>query len=306
MLEREQCAGPADAGLHFIEDQQQAVLVAQRTQRAQEAVVRRHDTGLALDRLQHDGHRALCDQGLDRVQVVQRRLRKARHLGFEKAIPARLAAGRHRCERASMKAVHERDDLEGAVAMHLTPLARQLDRAFVGLGAARAKEHPFEPGKLCEPGGKFQRGCIEVRRAGADEPLRLARKRFLNLWRRVPQRVDRPALHEVEVTLAAMVDEPGPVGLRRIPTADGPRRSSGHRSRRRRSSWFAPRRKTKRPRSPRPCRDKPVVRSSTLRARSPAEIRITSLASGKVGGHHAQKCTRALVTATHRNGFRPV
>src|SRR5512143_2121910 len=118
--------------------------------------------------------------------------------------------------------------------------------------------------------------------------------------------VDRPALYEVEITLATMVDEPGPSALDEHQRRAGRDVHHGvglevvdlH------GSLLA--RKTKRPRSPRPCREKPVSRSSTLRARSSAEIRITSLASGQVNGFHIEKCTRAWVTATFRNGFRPV
>ena len=47
----EHLAGAADARLHFVEDQQNAVPVAQRAQSLQEAVRRHEVTALALDRL---------------------------------------------------------------------------------------------------------------------------------------------------------------------------------------------------------------------------------------------------------------
>ena len=57
MLATEHAAGASHAGLHLVEDQQQAVLIAQRAQRAQEIVLGHYDARLTLDRLDHDGDR---------------------------------------------------------------------------------------------------------------------------------------------------------------------------------------------------------------------------------------------------------
>ena len=54
VLAGEHAAGAADARLHFVEDQQDAVLVAQRAQAGEEAVGRHDVAAFALDRLDQD------------------------------------------------------------------------------------------------------------------------------------------------------------------------------------------------------------------------------------------------------------
>ena len=55
MFVMKQLSGAADAGLYFIDDQQQAMRPCQLAQFAQELVGRGPDAGFALDRLQHHG-----------------------------------------------------------------------------------------------------------------------------------------------------------------------------------------------------------------------------------------------------------
>lgn len=76
VFQRKQLAGTGKAGLHFVGDQQNAVLVAQGAQRFQ--VIRRGDVeaAFALYRLDHDGRRAVRgDIGFEqRANGVQRSL----------------------------------------------------------------------------------------------------------------------------------------------------------------------------------------------------------------------------------------
>ncbi|SVK46432.1 Uncharacterised protein [Acinetobacter baumannii] len=74
VLHGEQLAGTGEAGLHFVGDQQDAVLVAQRAQRLHEIGRRHVETALALHRLQHNGRHLL---GIDirfkqAIQAVHR------------------------------------------------------------------------------------------------------------------------------------------------------------------------------------------------------------------------------------------
>ena len=117
----------------------------QCAQVAQERMVGLEHAGLALDRLQHDRDRARRDRRLDRGEVVQRHLDEAGHLRCVQLLPLRLARRRHRGERAAMEAVIHGDDLVGAVAVFRAPFARQLDGAFVRLGAAVGEEHLVQP-----------------------------------------------------------------------------------------------------------------------------------------------------------------
>ncbi len=62
-LAGEELAGAADAGLHLVGDEKQAVLVAERAQRRQERRAGDADAAFALDRLHEDGGRLRTDGG---------------------------------------------------------------------------------------------------------------------------------------------------------------------------------------------------------------------------------------------------
>ena len=128
------------------------MFLRQRAQALHEFFSRWYHAAFALYRLQHDRHRMVADQGLDTREVVQLRLREARHLRSEHGVPAGLTRCRHRRQCAAMKAVLEGDDLvaifAGSVRVQLTPLARELDRAFVRFRATIGEEHAIEAGVL--------------------------------------------------------------------------------------------------------------------------------------------------------------
>ena len=112
----EQLAGAADAGLHLVEDQQQAVLVAELAQRPQE--LRRHHAHAALahDRLDQDRGGLRTDRALDRLEVAERHLVEAvdhRAEAFEIFL---LPAGGERRQRAAVEGALEGDDADSAPA----------------------------------------------------------------------------------------------------------------------------------------------------------------------------------------------
>ena len=107
-----------------------------------------------------------------------------------------------------MEAPVHRDDLVGAVAMAGAPPPRELDRAFVGLGAAVAEKDLIEAGRIGQQTGQLRHRLVVVRGAAVDQPGPLRAQRIEHHAGRVAERVHRPALDEVEIALAVAVPEP--------------------------------------------------------------------------------------------------
>ena len=73
----EQFAGAAHAALHLVEDQQQAVLVAQLAQRPEERRLDDAHAALAHQRLDQDRGGLGADGALDRLEIAKRHMVKA-------------------------------------------------------------------------------------------------------------------------------------------------------------------------------------------------------------------------------------
>ena len=167
MFEREHLAGAAEAGLDFIDDQQDGVLVAELAQRLHEGHRSHVEAALALHQFDDDGGDALrVDIGLEQVlQALERiidadamqidRERCVVHVGRQRAevelVRRDLAGERHRHHGAAMEGAAERDDT-GAPGGGACDLDGVLDR----LG----------------PGGKQRRLLGVVSRRDAIDPLR--------------------------------------------------------------------------------------------------------------------------------------
>ena len=90
-------ARAAAAALHFIENQQQFVLVGQLPQAFQETIRRNADAAFALDRLDQNRARLVVDELLDGIQIAERRVRKT---GQQRARSLRdISAGPSRSSR---------------------------------------------------------------------------------------------------------------------------------------------------------------------------------------------------------------
>ena len=161
----EQIAGAAHAALDLVEDQQQAVVVAQLAQGAQERVRHHAHAALADDRLDEDAGglaaRSPSSQPRDRrrhlVETVDRRP-EAVEIFF-------VSGGGNRRQRAAVERAFEGDD---AIALRLALagliMARHLDRALDRLGAGILEEHGVGKGRRAQSVGEpfAFRDAIEV------------------------------------------------------------------------------------------------------------------------------------------------
>ena len=105
------------------------------------------------------------------------------------------------------------DDLVGAAATALAPLAGQLDGALVGLGAAVAEEHVAQPAGLGDQRGQAGHRLAVEGRAAVDEARRLRFQRAAHRGMAVAQAVHRPALDEIEIVLAVLIAQPRSAAL---------------------------------------------------------------------------------------------
>ncbi len=92
------------ARLHFINDEQQLVLVGQLAQALHEFLGGGDDAGFALHGFEHDGDGLVVDQLAHGFQVVDFGLGEAFDLRGEHLVPARLAGRGHGGQRAAVEA----------------------------------------------------------------------------------------------------------------------------------------------------------------------------------------------------------
>ena len=146
-LEAERGATAEEAGLDLVDDEQDALLVAEVGDGAQIVVGGRPDAALALDALEHDGaDGAAAGSGVlhglaQRVDVVEVNGGKARRQRLEALVEDVLTGGGERGQRAAVEALVGAHDTRGAVELDLAPAAGDLDGALVCLGARVTKEH---------------------------------------------------------------------------------------------------------------------------------------------------------------------
>ena len=188
VLDREQLAGAAEAGLHLVDDEQDPLAVADRAQPLEELRRRGDEAALALDGLDDDrgdrlGGDLRRERPLERGERVARgdpavlvRERDAVDLGRERPEPRlvgmRLRREREREERAAVEAA-----LEGDHRRPARVAARELDRVLDGLGARveeRGLDRAGERRESRQPLGVLDVDLVrDDREVGVEEACRL-------------------------------------------------------------------------------------------------------------------------------------
>ena len=139
---REHLPGAAHPGLHFVEDQQRAELVAERAHGGQIRVVRNDYPALTLDRFEQHrpdvvARRAARDEDvLQRRDVVERHVLEAREHAAERQAECGFAARGERAEALAVETARRDDDLLFVRIVR----ARELERRFDRLRPAIAEE----------------------------------------------------------------------------------------------------------------------------------------------------------------------
>ncbi|CDX33909.1 hypothetical protein MPLA_1690011 [Mesorhizobium sp. ORS 3359] len=209
---REQLAGAADAALDLVEDQKQAVLVAELPQPFQGLRRHRANAALALHGLDQDGRGLRRDRLFRGIDVVKCNLVEAFDLGPEALEIFVLAAGGDRRQRAAVERAFEGDDAK-TLWMALDELIApgRLDGAFQRLGARIGEEHLVGKGGIDQPLAQpaLFRDFVEI--GDVPELGGLFSERRDQMRMAVAQRIHRDAAREVEISLALVGDQPGPL-----------------------------------------------------------------------------------------------
>ena len=201
-------AGAADARLHFIENQQRAVLVARFAQALKERGIGGQHAAFALHRL--DDHRArLLADGFTRLrEIVVRQVADALRLRAEAFRILRLAADAHGKERAAVERLRERDDLDLVRTELLDRVtAREFQRGFVRFGAGVREKGAIGEGQVGQAFRETQHRRVRVAVADVPELFALLVQHFQQFGMRVAERGDGDAAGEVDIVTAVGVPD---------------------------------------------------------------------------------------------------
>jgi len=203
MLVGEPLAGPAQAGLDLVEDQQHAAVVAEPADAFEVPRRREVDPPFPLDRLEHDGGGPVVEGVGQGPEVVVRDVGEAGDQRLEAGVILGLGRGGERGVGPAVEAALHRHDLVPArgVAVGLG----HLDGRLVRLRPAVAEEALAAERPLRERLGERPLGLDVPGVRHVDQLADLVADRLDHPRRAVPQQVAAPAGEEVE--------EPPPLGV---------------------------------------------------------------------------------------------
>src|SRR2546426_3342419 len=218
LLVGEQRSRAPQPALHLVEDQPHAPPGAQLAHEREPLGIDRADAALALQRL--DDHRRGAgrrDRVIDRRPILPRDDAHAGDEGLERLAVLRPVGGGERGEQPAVERAREGDDL-GLPG----PLARELERRLVRLGARIVEEHAARERPCHELLGEPLASLGAVQVGDVNEPARQGLvDSITDDGVIVAERVDRDAGHEIEVPRSVIRDE-----LRPLP-ADEQRADAG-------------------------------------------------------------------------------
>src|SRR6202011_2174614 len=183
VLEREPGAGATEPGLHLIENEKDALGVAEAAQPSEPAGRRHDDAGLALNGLDQHRRRPRPDRALDGGKIAERDGAETRRERAKAVTIIRFARERDHRRGAAVEIAVGDNDL-GAVADNaldaIAPAARGLDRGLDRFRTGIHRQRGIEAGQLAnlrEEGGET---VIEKSARGHGEAARLRGERREN------------------------------------------------------------------------------------------------------------------------------
>ncbi len=210
MLVGIQMAATAHAGLHFVEDQQGVVLVAQFAGAFQIGLLGRQHAALALHRFQNDGAGLVRDGCFQRIQIVVRNVRDTGNLRAEAVGILGLTTDVHGKQGTAMEAVQRRDDFVLVFTELFAGITtRQFQCRFVGLGAGVAEEHAVGKGGVHQLVRQTQSRLIGEHVGDVPELARLLGERLDQCRMGMTEGVDGDAAGKVDQLAARLVPDTG-------------------------------------------------------------------------------------------------
>ena len=207
LLEAEQAARAADAGLHLVDDEQDILLAAVCLDLLNKFPVERQHAALALDELHHDRAGRFIRLAAHRVEIVCDCVVEALGEREKVVVEPILPGGLERGHRAPVEGVDERDDLVASLAVFIKGVfTRELDRALVRLRARVGKKHlavqmGFFDQLLCHLHHRLGREQV----GNVHQLVRLVGDGIHDHRVIVPQTVDANARAEVDVFFALYI-----------------------------------------------------------------------------------------------------
>src|SRR5215510_7239619 len=141
MLVGEEFASTAHASLDLVQDKEEAVAITEFPQSFEVTRPWRHHTTFSLNRFDKDSDRPLRDCRFHSAEIIIGHITKPFEQRREALTHFLLAGRRDGGHGAAMKRAERRQDFVTALTFIATKFAGELNRRFIGLGAAVAKEN---------------------------------------------------------------------------------------------------------------------------------------------------------------------